>query len=65
MALYNICSRHSLKYLYMKKEKQVYPILGKSSRRILEILIKAIVSGLKEAWYFAEHFFRHVISTQL
>jgi hypothetical protein len=41
----------------MNKKEQVYPILGKRSRRILEILIKVLVSGLKEAWHFSEHFF--------
>ena len=44
----------------MKKKRQNYPVLGRRSRRILEILIKVLVSGLKEAWHFSEHFFRHV-----
>lgn len=41
----------------MNKKEQVYPILGKRSRRILEILIKALVWVLKGAWYFAAEIF--------
>lgn len=41
----------------MKKKRQNYPVLGKKSRRIIEILIKAIVWALKGAWYFAAEIF--------